>query len=52
MFFSFDGVDGVGKTTQMQLFCDWLRGQGHEVVTCRDPGGTVDVRNSKQLLGP
>ena len=40
MFFSFDGIDGVGKTTQMELFCDWLAEQGHNVVTCRDPGST------------
>ena len=40
MFFSFDGVDGVGKSTQMQLFCDWLQELGHDVVTCRDPGST------------
>lgn len=40
MFFSFDGVDGTGKTTQLSLFCDWLRSQGHDLVTCRDPGGT------------
>ena len=41
MFFSFDGIDGVGKTTQMQLFCDWLRERGREVVVCRDPGSTL-----------
>lgn len=40
MFFSFDGVDGSGKTTQIELFCQWLREQGREVVPCRDPGGT------------
>ncbi len=40
MFFSFDGVDGVGKSTQMDLFCQWLRQRGHDVVTCRDPGST------------
>lgn len=40
MFFSFDGVDGGGKTTQIGLFCDWLCAAGREVVTCRDPGGT------------
>ena len=40
MFFSIDGVDGVGKTTQMTLFCQWLREQGRDVVTCRDPGST------------
>ncbi len=40
MFFSFDGIDGVGKTTQMTLFNEWLAAAGHEVVTCRDPGST------------
>jgi dTMP kinase len=40
VFFSFDGVDGVGKTTQMEQFCAWLRDRGEEVVQCRDPGGT------------
>ncbi len=25
MFFSFDGLDGTGKTTQMNLFIEWLR---------------------------
>ncbi len=40
MFISFDGVDGVGKSTQTELFVEWLRDQGHTVVTCRDPGST------------
>ena len=40
MFFSFDGIDGVGKTTQMALFRDWLSSIGFDVVTCRDPGST------------
>lgn len=40
MFLSFDGVDGSGKTTQIELLCEWLREQQHDVVTCRDPGST------------
>jgi dTMP kinase len=40
MFFSFDGIDGAGKSTQIKLFCDWLAERGHDVVTCRDPGAT------------
>ena len=39
-FFSFDGVDGTGKSTQIRLFVEWLEQTGHEVVTCRDPGST------------
>ena len=40
MFFSFDGLDGVGKTTQLEQFVAWLRAAGHDVVTCYDPGST------------
>ncbi len=40
MFFSFDGLDGVGKSTQMTLFCDGLAAAGREVLVCRDPGST------------
>jgi len=40
MFFSIDGGDGTGKSTQLGLFCEWLGELGHDVVTCRDPGST------------
>jgi len=40
MFFSFDGLDGVGKSTQTKLFGEWLAAAGRTVVTCRDPGST------------
>ncbi|MFO0964759.1 MAG: dTMP kinase [Gemmataceae bacterium] len=40
LFLSLDGIDGAGKSTQCRLLADWLRGQGHEVVECADPGGT------------
>jgi dTMP kinase len=39
-FISLDGPDGGGKSTQVALLARWLAQQGHEVVTCRDPGGT------------
>lgn len=40
LFLSLDGIDGVGKSTQIRLLADWLRDAGHVVVTCRDPGST------------
>lgn len=40
MFISFEGPDGSGKTTQVGLLVDWLRDEGHEVVSSREPGGT------------
>jgi dTMP kinase len=40
VFLSLDGIDGVGKSTQLALLAEWLRTKGREVVTCRDPGST------------
>ena len=40
MFFVFDGIDGAGKSTQIDLFVQWLQETGHSVVTCSDPGST------------
>jgi dTMP kinase len=50
MFFSFDGLDGVGKSTQMDLFCDWLAERGHEVARCRDPGSTPLGEQIREVL--
>lgn len=50
MFFSFDGIDGTGKSTQMELFAEWLRAGGHDVLTCRDPGGTVLGERLREIL--
>ncbi|MBI2825900.1 MAG: dTMP kinase [Planctomycetia bacterium] len=40
MFISLDGIDGVGKSTQVALVVEWLRAAGRDVVACRDPGST------------
>jgi dTMP kinase len=50
MFFSFDGIDGVGKSTQLQLFCNWLCQRGAEVVMCRDPGSTALGESVRKIL--
>lgn len=50
MFFSLDGADGGGKTTQLRLFSEWLRSSGYEVVSCRDPGSTRLGDAIRQLL--
>jgi dTMP kinase len=50
MFFSFDGIDGVGKSTQVRLFCDSLRARGLDVVNCRDPGSTPLGERIRQVL--
>lgn len=50
MFFSFDGIDGVGKSTQLVLFCQWLGAQGREPVVCRDPGSTALGEEIRRIL--
>ncbi|TWT99259.1 Thymidylate kinase [Botrimarina colliarenosi] len=50
MFLSLDGIDGVGKSTQMRLLTDWLAAQGRRVVTCRDPGSTPLGESLRELL--
>ena len=50
MFFSFDGIDGSGKSTQVRLFGEWLRERGNEVVVCRDPGSTRLGDEIRKLL--
>ena len=50
MFYSFDGIDGGGKSTQLKLFCDWLAERGEQVVTCRDPGSTPLGEAVRELL--
>ena len=50
LFISIDGCDGTGKSTQIELLCDWLREQGHELATCRDPGSTPLGEAVRELL--
>lgn len=39
-FIVFEGIDGVGKTTQLFTLFHELRGRGRKVVLTREPGGT------------
>lgn len=39
-FISFEGIDGSGKTTQIDKAAAWCRAEGYDVLVCREPGGT------------
>ena len=49
-FIAFEGIDGAGKSTQIQRCVAWLESRGTTVVTCRDPGTTVVGERLRQLV--
>jgi len=48
-FITIDGVEGAGKSTQIDLICSYLQRKGVEVVRTREPGGT-DLGEKIRLL--
>lgn len=49
-FITFEGIDGCGKTTQLSLLADHLRGLGIQVTTTREPGGTTIGGKIREIL--
>ena len=50
ILFSFEGIDGAGKTTQVALLADALSDRGHKVTCLREPGGTRLGEKIRSLL--
>jgi dTMP kinase len=49
-FITFEGLDGVGKSTQLKNLARWLRGRGFSVITTPEPGGTAVGQKLRAVL--
>lgn len=49
-FFTFEGPDGAGKTTQIALLQERLTARGYTVVRTREPGGDAVGERVRELL--
>ena len=49
-FITFEGLDGCGKSTQLEKLAAVLRRQGIDVVTTREPGGTAVGERIRAVL--
>ena len=49
-FFSFEGIDGSGKSTQAKALAATLRDLGHRVSLTREPGGSPGAEEIRRLV--
>jgi len=50
LFITFEGPEGSGKTTQIHPLADYLRTEGWDVLTLREPGGTPISEQVRAIL--
>ena len=50
LFITFEGADGCGKTTQMELLAEYLQKTGKDVVLTREPGGKGLGEKVREIL--
>ena len=50
MFITLEGIEGSGKTTQLEHIVDYLKGRGSECIVTREPGGTRIGKKIRAIL--
>ncbi len=50
MFISFEGIEGLGKTTHLKRLAEWLQQKAIDVVITREPGGTPMGEEIRDVL--
>jgi dTMP kinase len=50
LFIAFEGGDGAGKSTQVQLLADALTARGEKVVLTREPGGSPIAEKIRDVV--
>ena len=50
LFITLEGIEGVGKSTNVAFIKSWLEAQGITVLTTREPGGTPFAEKCRELL--
>lgn len=50
LFITFEGIDGCGKSTQIELLREFLDSKGIDNIVIREPGGTVVGEKIREIL--
>ena len=49
-FITFEGIEGVGKSTNIDFLVGLIRERGYEVLQTREPGGTPTAEDIRRIL--
>jgi len=50
LFITFEGVEGAGKTTNIEYIAEKIQKAGHEILLTREPGGTTTGEAIREIL--